>query len=132
MECCQQNHLNCLWQVERLVVTPHLTSPFIVEISPANGANQGSCLDVVLSDNSWSLSPGRKMKLMLSRLVSPSIFTDRFSTVKRSLNFAFSFEADKWVFTTRRNNFSLQSCQAFFYEVACLGLATSRETSNEF
>ena len=31
------------------------------------------------------LSPGRRIKLILSRTVSPSILTDKFSTVRRSL-----------------------------------------------
>ena len=81
------------------------------------------------------LSPGRKIKLMLSRMTSPSILTERFSTVKRS--FPISRSALKLINGYLRLDGTISSSSIlssiFLREVACLdfeALAEKRATNS--
>ena len=81
------------------------------------------------------LSPGRKIKLMLSRIVSPSILTVRFSTVRRSL--PISRSALKLMNGYLRLDGTISSnsilSSIFLREVACLdfeALAEKRATNS--
>ena len=75
------------------------------------------------------LSPGRKMKLILSKIVSPSILTVRFSTVKRSL--PISRSALKLINGYLRLDGTISSSSIlssiFLRDVACLDLEALAE-----